>query len=82
MLSWPVEWTALHGIAKLKTPVLKLATATEVDHELWRAAWAGTGYPGDGADGVRFPYRAPRHLPLTSKGSFRAACAAAPDPHR
>jgi uncharacterized protein len=72
VLSWPAEWTALHGIAELKTPVLKLATATEVGHELWRAAWAGTGYPADGADGVRFPYRAPRHLPLTSKGSFRA----------
>jgi uncharacterized protein len=72
VLSWPAEWTALHGIAELKTPVLKAATATEVSHELWRAAWAGTGYPAQGPAGVRFPYRAPRHLPLTSRSSFRA----------
>lgn len=72
VLSWPVEWTALHGIAELKTPVLKMATATGVSDELWRAAWAGTSYPADGAVGLRFPYRAPRHLPLTSKNSFRA----------
>jgi uncharacterized protein len=73
VLSWPAEWTARHGIAELKTPVLKMATATKVDHELWRAAWAGTSYPDEGATGVRSPYLAPRHLPLTSKNSFRAA---------
>ncbi len=72
VLSWPAEWTALHGIAELKTPVLKMATATEVTRELWRAAWAGTGYPDEGASGVRYPYRVPRHLPLTSRSSFRA----------
>jgi uncharacterized protein len=72
VLSWPAEWTALHGIAELKTPVLKMATATEVSHELWRAAWAGTKYPEEGVAGVRFPYRSPRHLPLTSHSSFRA----------
>ena len=72
VLSWPAEWTALHGIAELKTPVLKAATATEVSHDLWRAAWAGTGYPAQVPAGVRFPYRAPRHLPLTSRSSFRA----------
>lgn len=72
VLSWPGEWTALHGIAELKTPLLKAATATEVSHALWRAAWAGTGYPAGAPSGVRFPYRAPRHLPLTSRSSFRA----------
>jgi uncharacterized protein len=72
VLSWPAEWTALHGIAELKTPILKMATATGAVDELWRAAWAGTSYPGEGAAGVRFPYRAPRHLPLTSKSSFNA----------
>jgi hypothetical protein len=23
VFSWPVEWSALHGIAELKTPVIK-----------------------------------------------------------
>ena len=73
VLSWPAEWTARHGIAELKTPVLKMATATTVSHELWRAAWAGTSYPDEGATGVRFPYRAPRHLPLTSTNSASSA---------
>jgi hypothetical protein len=28
-LSWPVEWSALHGIAEIKTPVLKIAALTD-----------------------------------------------------
>src|SRR5690606_6373845 len=29
MLSWPVEWSALHGIAVIVTPVLKISTNTD-----------------------------------------------------
>src|SRR4029079_6293527 len=29
MLAWPVEWSALHGIAELKTGVVKIATNTD-----------------------------------------------------
>lgn len=29
MLSWPVEWSALHGIAEITTPVFKIGTRTD-----------------------------------------------------
>src|SRR5206468_4260350 len=29
ILRWPVEWSALHGIAEIKTPILKVATRTD-----------------------------------------------------
>ena len=29
ILSWPVSWSALHGIAEVKTPVLKASTRTD-----------------------------------------------------
>ena len=59
VLSWPAEWTALHGIAELKTPVLKLATATEVEP---RTMAGGVG--GDRLSGGRS-----RRCPLPLPGS-------------
>ncbi len=29
ILSWPVEWSALHGIAEIKTPILKVSARTD-----------------------------------------------------
>jgi hypothetical protein len=29
ILSWPVEWSALHGIAEIRTPIVKLCTPTD-----------------------------------------------------
>ena len=29
ILRWPVEWSALHGIAEIRTPVLKVSTRTD-----------------------------------------------------
>jgi hypothetical protein len=29
ILDWPVEWSALHGVAEIKTPVLKVSTRTD-----------------------------------------------------
>lgn len=29
ILSWPIEWSALHGIAEIKTPLLKVSTQTD-----------------------------------------------------
>ena len=30
ILSWPIEWSALHGVAEIKTPILKVSTRTDV----------------------------------------------------
>ena len=59
ILSWPVKWSSLHGIAEITTPVCKVSTPTDptgVRHTVERT---GTSYPEEGAQGLGFPYKAP-----------------------
>ena len=65
ILSWPVEWSALHGIAEVKTPILKLITNTDATPVKYTVRLHGASYPEAGARGVAFPYQgrvAPTHL--------------------
>lgn len=67
-LGWPIRWSALHGIAEVKTPVFKLCHEvghTAACHALVRA---GEGWPEAGAQGVRAPFRAPARR-LVSDGA-------------
>jgi hypothetical protein len=41
MLSWPVEWTALNGLAEITTPVGKTSTVTDVTAERYRVSYKG-----------------------------------------
>ncbi len=59
ILSWPVEWSALHGIAEIKTPVLKLSTSARAAQGKQVVRFTGTSYPAEGASGVRFPFQQP-----------------------
>jgi hypothetical protein len=72
ILSWPVQWSALHGVAEIKTPLLKVSTCTDATpHELV-VKYLGSGYPEEGARGVAFPFRAPaRPLVTGSVGYIR-----------
>jgi hypothetical protein len=56
VLSWPVEWSALHGIAEIKTPILKISTRTDATAEKYTVRYLGRGYPSEGAEGINFPY--------------------------
>jgi len=56
ILSWPVEWSALHGIAIIKTPVLKVSTRTDATACEYIVRWDGVAYPSEGASGLNFPY--------------------------
>jgi hypothetical protein len=47
MLRWPMEWNALHGIAEIKTPVLKCSTSTDATGTLYRVLVAGDLFPGE-----------------------------------
>jgi len=56
VLQWPMEWSALHGIAEIKTPIFRIstrtdATANKVTLRLW-----GALYPPEGGHGVKFPF--------------------------
>lgn len=58
MLAWPAEWSALHGIAEVKQPILKLATASPPTDRRRVVRYTGRLYPDDGARGLRFPFLA------------------------
>jgi hypothetical protein len=70
ILSWPAEWSALHGIAELKTPILKMTTRAEAT--AWKdvVRWNGSRYPDEGARGVNFPYQAPNRCVVSSSRGF------------
>lgn len=70
MLTWPVEWSAVHGIAEIRTPILTISART--NHTLGRyvVQHPGTEYPEAGAQGLRFPYRIVRDK-TTASPSFR-----------
>jgi hypothetical protein len=73
VLSWPVEWSGLHGIAEIKTPVLKISARTDATAQKYTVRWSGTGYPDEGATGLRFPYRPPARKPMAEGRRFRRA---------
>jgi hypothetical protein len=71
ILDWPVQWSALHGIAEIKTPVLKVSArtdATPVDYVVRRA---GRSSPQEGARGLVFPYRRVRSRRLSESSGYR-----------
>lgn len=71
ILSWPTEWSALHGIAEIKTPVLKMLTNTDATAEKYVVRRVGSSYPAEGARGLAFPYASPARLQVTASEGFR-----------
>ncbi len=70
MLDWPVEWSALHGIAEIRTPVLKIITSTDATSTRFLVQRRGDAYPKEGASGLAFPYALSARPPLTSSPAF------------
>lgn len=56
LLSMPIEWSALHGIGEIKTPLFTVSTKTDGTAEPLVVRRKGSGYPELGARGLRFPY--------------------------
>lgn len=75
ILSWPVEWSALHGIAEIKTPILKVSARTDATPVKYVVRRTGTAYPGEGAQGLAFPYRTAAGPLLTQSPGFRSGLA-------
>jgi hypothetical protein len=71
ILSWPVEWSSLHGIAEIKTPILKICTKTDSSRQKLVVRWTGQDYPDEGARGVAFPYQMPKRTLTESPGFQR-----------
>jgi hypothetical protein len=71
ILSWPVEWSALHGIAEIKTPIMKIITRTDATAGKLVVQWQGVTYPAEGAIGVRFPYQPPVRPAITTRRAYQ-----------
>lgn len=73
VLSWPLEWSSLHGIQELKWPVQKLMIANNLHvypgKHLIRIL--GNSYPEQGAHGLDFPYRTRDFKLVSDSKSFK-----------
>jgi len=77
LLSWPVQYSALHGIAEIVWPILKVVTNTDYTRTRRDVRLMGTQYPCDAPTGLTFPFIKPAFVPLTSLATFRASVDAA-----
>jgi hypothetical protein len=71
ILSWPLAWSALHGIAEIKTPILKIITRTEATARKLMVEWAGNSYPAECAQGLTFPYKKSPLKGITQSPAFQ-----------
>jgi uncharacterized protein len=63
VLAWPVEWSALHGIAEIKTAVLKADYATAYTPSKVTVRFHGSAPAADGARGLTFAFQRPAGRP-------------------
>jgi hypothetical protein len=75
ILSWPVSWSGLHGIAETKTPILKMATRTDATASKHTLEWRGAAAPESATPGLSFPYQPPRRLKISESRSFQRGLA-------
>jgi hypothetical protein len=65
ILSWPMEWSALHGIAEIRTPILKCSMRTDATASTCKVLFSGWALPEEAAAGIGHAYRSPRRNVLT-----------------
>jgi hypothetical protein len=72
LLSWPVEWSALHGIAEIKTPINKISSRTDMTPWKYTVQKHSNVYPEDGASGTMYPWteKKIKIKPITTTKSF------------
>ena len=75
LLSMPVEWSALHGIAEIKTPLFVVSTRTDLTATKYVVRKQGTFYPEEGATGLVFPFSGSDKNVLSEGKSFAASIA-------
>lgn len=67
---WPIEWSTLHGIAEIKTPVFKISTRSDSTPDKYTVQSMGEVFPSDGSRGINFPF-APGPAKVYSHRSFK-----------
>jgi 2-polyprenyl-3-methyl-5-hydroxy-6-metoxy-1,4-benzoquinol methylase len=71
ILSWPASWSALHGIAEVKTPVVKVSTRTDATAHEFIVRRHGSRLPAEAPAGLGFPFRTPERPGITHSLAFR-----------
>lgn len=64
ILSWPIKYTSLHGIAEITSPIHRMSVPTDALSEKVEIRYQGTGYPAEGAKGVDFPHKTGSAKPM------------------
>lgn len=73
-LRWPLEWSALHGVAEIVTPVVKIITTTPATAGRLTVRLAGRSEALEAPAGTRFPHQAnlaPASLKATGNAEAR-----------
>ena len=71
VLSWPIEWNALHGAAEVTMPVLRVSTVTDATADKYVVRLRGSSYPAEGVSGLKFPFRLSAGNVLSQGRAFR-----------
>lgn len=75
LLSCPMEWSALHGIAEIKLPILKIATNTDTTAGTYRIQIHSEAYPEEGIVGINFPFKRPNFAAISDSKRFKKGLA-------
>jgi hypothetical protein len=59
VLSWPVEWSSLHGIIEVRLPILKLCYDGDATATTYKVRLTGGDLPEQAAQGLEFLHRQP-----------------------
>ncbi len=73
ILRWPMEWTALHGIAQVLAPVFRLTyntLSTADKHSVRRGNMASA--PPETPRGLAYPYKPPTSKPIAELRTFKS----------
>jgi len=75
ILAWPMQWSAWHGLAEIRTPVCRISTATDYSSHRYIVRSHGQGWPSQGAKGLDFPYHNAKPYRLTKASGFKRGLA-------
>lgn len=75
LLSCPMEWSALHGIAEIKLPILKISANTDATAETYRIRIHSEAYPEEGIGGINYPFKRPNFAAISDSKAFKKGLA-------
>lgn len=67
VLNWPVRWSALHGIAEITSPVMRVVVDTDATNGRATLQFQGSSVPQEAAKGTTFPFTARRQHERSSQ---------------